>query len=125
LLHSDSPSPVFELIERDIWPGCHEIDVAGELDRAVCEQLRAALDRAAALRLHVLVDLSRCEFIDAGGVATLVRGHEKMSARGCQLLLFGVGGQVRRLLAATALAGVNHGVLASSEWEHPLAALAA
>ena len=99
----------FRLSEQDLWPGCHEIDVAGELDLAVSFELGAALDRAVDNRLHVLIDLSRCEFIDVSGVAALVRGHERLTAHGLQLLLYGVHGQVRRLLNVTGLAGANHG----------------
>ena len=101
----------FNLSQQNFWPGCQEIDVAGELDLAVSDQLRDALDRAVAKRLHVLVDLSACEFIDVSGVQTLVRGHERLGARGRQLLLYGVGGQVARMLSVTGLQGVNHGVL--------------
>jgi anti-anti-sigma factor len=83
----------------------------GELDLAVGGELRAALDRAVEKRLHVLVDLSACEFIDVSGVEALVQGHERLSAHGLQLLLYGVGGQVRRMLAVTGLSGANHSLL--------------
>jgi len=99
------------LSQRNFWPGCQEIDVSGELDLAVSEELRAALDRAVAKRLHVLVDLGHCEFIDVSGVQVLVRAHERLGAHGRQLLLYGVHGQVKRMLAVTGLAGVNHGEL--------------
>lgn len=115
----ESARPAFALAERNIWPGCQEIDVAGELDRAVCEALGSALERAAAERQHVLLDLSNCEFIDGAGVATLVQGHERLSAGGCQLLLFGARGQVRRMLSVTGLAGANHGI-PRDPWRHPL-----
>jgi anti-anti-sigma factor len=118
---SSLQAPGFELSEQSLWPGCLEIEVEGELDLAVGDELRAALDRALERRLHVLVDLSACEFIDVSGVQTLVRGHERLAAHGCQLLLYGVRGQVRRMLAVTGLAGANHGALDPG----PAAALAA
>lgn len=93
----------FKLWERDSWPGCHEIVVEGELDLAVNGELGAALDRAVAGQDHVLIDLSACEFIDAGAVALLVRGHERLRHRDRKLLLYGVQGQVRRLLTVTGL----------------------
>jgi anti-anti-sigma factor len=102
----------FKLSEADIWPGCHEVEVAGELDLAVSDRLQAALDRAVARHQHVLLDLAGCEFIDASAVAVLLRSHEKLLSRGRELLLYGVHGQVRRMLSATGLAGVDHGVLA-------------
>jgi anti-sigma B factor antagonist len=104
-------APGFALSEQTIWPGCLEINVAGELDLAVAEELRAALDRAMEKRLHVLVDLSACEFIDVSGVEALLQGHERLAAHGLQLLLYGVGGQVRRMLAVTGLSGANHSLL--------------
>jgi stage II sporulation protein AA (anti-sigma F factor antagonist) len=107
---SAAPAPgLFELQEREIWPGCLEVEVTGELDLAVSDRLRAALGRAAVNDLHVLVDLSACEFIDASGVAVLVRGNERLRDRDCQLLLFGARAQVRRVLSVTGLAGANHG----------------
>jgi anti-anti-sigma factor len=96
--------PNFELFERDIWPGCREIEVEGELDLAVSDGLRAALDRATAQRQHVLVDLGPCDFIDASGLAILVRANRMLRDRNRQLLVYGVRGQVRRLLAITGLA---------------------
>jgi anti-sigma B factor antagonist len=104
----------FKLTERSIWPGCHEIAIEGELDLAVSEELRSALDRAVTEDLHVLVDLAGCEFIDAGGLAVLVRADEKLRFRGRQLLLYGVGGQVRRMLSVTALAGTTDGLTIAS-----------
>jgi anti-anti-sigma factor len=101
--------PKFELSERNFWPGCHEIEVVGELDLTVSDELGAALDRAVARRLHVLLDLGACEFIDVSAVTVLVRGQEKLKAHGSQLLLYGVDGQVGRMLSATGLAGANHG----------------
>jgi len=93
----------------------------GELDLAVAAQVRAALDRAVEKRLHVLVDLSGCQFIDVSGVEALVQGQERLGAHGLQLLLYGVAGQVRRMLAVTGLSGANHSLLDAG----PTGALAA
>jgi anti-anti-sigma factor len=100
---------VFRLTERDIWPGCREIKVEGELDLVVSGQLRSAFDRAAVEGLNVLVDFAACDFIDVSGVTALVHGDERLVACGRQLLLRGVHGQVRRTLWVTGLAGANHG----------------
>jgi anti-anti-sigma factor len=101
----------FNLSEREIWPGCHEIIVEGELDLAVVDQLEAALARAAERQVHALLDLGACSFLDAGCLGALVRGHETLRDRCCQLLLYGVHGQVRRLLAVTRV--VENGLLVS------------
>ncbi len=94
----------FNLSESEIWPGCLEIEVAGELDLAVTDRLEAALAGAAAAHHHVLLDLEACDFIDASGLGVLIRADRKLRDRGCQLLLYGVRGQVRRMLALTAVA---------------------
>jgi len=107
-----SPATVaFNLSEREIWPGCHEIVVDGELDLAVVDQLEAALARAAERGVHALLDLGACSFLDAGCLGALVRGHETLRDRRCQLLLYGIQGQVRRLLAVTRVA--ENGLLVS------------
>jgi anti-anti-sigma factor len=102
----------FALSERDIWPGCREIEVEGELDLAVSERLRAALERATEERHHVLVDLSRCDFLDASALAVLVEADRSLHALGRQLLLHGMRGQVQRLLSITAV--TEAGLLATS-----------
>jgi anti-sigma B factor antagonist len=103
---------LFRLTERDIWPGCREIEVEGELDLAVSEALRSALDRAAGEGLDVLVDLTECDFIDASGVTVLVHADERLTTAGRQLLLCGVRGQVRRVLWVTGLDGTKNGAAA-------------
>jgi anti-anti-sigma factor len=100
---------VFKLSEREIWPGCREIAVTGELDRAVVRELALALERAAADGLDVLLDFAECAFIDLSGVEVLVRCDKELASQGRQLLLCGTAGQVRRVLWVTGLAGVNHG----------------
>jgi anti-sigma B factor antagonist len=109
---SRSDDAVFKLTERDIWPGCREIKVEGELDLAVSEELRSTLDRAADEGLDVLVDLAECDFIDVSGVTVLVRADDRLAAAGRQLLLCGVRGQVRRVLWVTGLDGTKDGAAA-------------
>jgi anti-anti-sigma factor len=93
----------FDLSERDIWPGCREIELRGELDLAVSERLRLALGRATAECRHVLLDLGACEFVDSSGLSALVHGQRELSRKGRQLLLYGVHGQVRRMLTLIGL----------------------
>jgi anti-anti-sigma factor len=110
----------FELSEQDIWPGCREIGVEGELDLAVRGRLRTAFERAAAERHHVLVDLSACEFIDASALAVLVQAHRELSEHGRQLLIYGVKGQVRRLFLLTAMAETGLMVTAAAPSAPPI-----
>lgn len=93
----------FRLTEQRIWPSCVEIEVEGELDFVVSDQLRAALDVAQEDHCHVLLDLGACSFIDSSGLTVLVAAVRSLANRDRQLLLYGVHGQVRRMLSITGL----------------------
>jgi stage II sporulation protein AA (anti-sigma F factor antagonist) len=93
----------FTLTEKDVRPGCRQIDVAGELDLAVAEQLQTALQRAAADHDQVLISLQACEFIDSTGIATILQAHSRMAEEGRRLAVFGAQGQVERILGITGL----------------------
>jgi anti-anti-sigma factor len=94
----------FRLTKQQIWPGCIEIEVEGELDFDVSDQLRAALDAAQEdAPRHVLLGLAGCSFIDSSGLAVLVAAGRALAEHDRQLLLYGLHGQVRRLLEVTGL----------------------
>lgn len=92
----------FELSTSEPRPGCREIAVAGELDLAVAERVRAALEEAAGCEL-ILVNLERCEFIDSTGIALLVRAHERAREANGRLAVFGASDQVLRVLSVSGL----------------------
>lgn len=94
----------FQLSASDVWPGCRQIEVEGELDLAVSAELVAMLAQARDQRRHVLLDLEGCEFVDASGLAALVAANASFEQRGMRLLLLGVHGQVERLLVITGFA---------------------
>lgn len=91
----------FKLSENEIWLGCREIAIEGELDLAVSGELEAALGRAVERSQDVLVDLSACAFIDVSGLEVLLRGAQRLRAPGRELLLSGAQDQVERLLSVT------------------------
>jgi anti-anti-sigma factor len=91
----------FKLSENEIWPGCREIAIEGELDLAVSGELEAALEHAVGSGQDVLVDLSACAFMDVSGLEVLLRGAQRLRARGHELLLSGAQDQVERLLSVT------------------------
>ena len=93
----------FKLIEQDPRPGCREIQVEGELDLAVADQLVDGLTRAAAECRHVLVGLEACDFIDSTGIAAIVHAHNELAERGGRLALYAAGDQVLRVLSVTGL----------------------
>jgi anti-sigma B factor antagonist len=54
----------------------------GEHDLADCELLEQALHLAATRRRHLIIDLSRCEFIDSTGVALLLHAQGEVVSAG-------------------------------------------
>jgi len=93
----------FKLTERAIQPGCHLIEVEGEVDMGVADQLSDAIDRAAAEHDRILIGLQRCEFIDSTAIAVIVHAHNQMANQGKRIAVYGASSQVHRVLAITGL----------------------
>jgi len=104
----------FKLIERDLRPGCREIQVEGELDLAVAQQLVDALARAKSECRCLLIGLEGCEFIDSTGIAAIVHAHNEFAEGGGQLTVCSPRAQVLRVLSITGLTA-NGMVFASTE----------
>jgi anti-sigma B factor antagonist len=94
----------FRLVERSLKPGCHEIQVEGEVDLAVVDRLKEALEKAAPAHNQILIGLQRCEFIDSTAISLLVHAHGQMADQGKRVVVYGASGQVRRILSITGLA---------------------
>jgi anti-anti-sigma factor len=93
----------FKLIEEDLHPDCRKIQVEGELDLAVAEQLEEALVRVGAECREVLIDLARCEFIDSTGIAAIVSAHKRLVEQGGRVVAYAPSAQVLRVLSVTGL----------------------
>lgn len=93
----------FKVTERDLEPGCRDVQIEGELDLAVSGQLDEVLTAAAEQCEQVLVGLQRCEFIDSSGIAVILRAHHRMEAEGRRLVVYGPTDQVMRVLSMTGL----------------------
>lgn len=104
----------FNVTERDLQPGCRDVQVEGELDLAVSGRLDEVLSVAAEQCERVLVGLQRCEFIDSSGIAVILRAHHRMEAEGRQLVIYSPTEQVMRVLSMTGLTA-NGLVFASAE----------
>jgi anti-sigma B factor antagonist len=80
---------------------CGHVVVAlrGELDLVDAAAVAAALKAAAAREPRIIVDLAGLEFIDASGIAALLRGRRHARDAGGDLLLAAPHGLVRRVLA--------------------------
>jgi len=93
----------FKLVEEDLRPDCRKIQVEGELDLAVAEQLEEALVRVGAECPEVLIDLERCEFIDSTGIAAIVQAHKRLAEQGGRVVACAPSAQVFRILSITGL----------------------
>jgi anti-anti-sigma factor len=93
----------FRLVEREVSPDCREILVEGELDLAVAEQLRQALDGLGPDCTQVLIGLENCEFIDSTGIAVVLQAHTRFEAEGRRVVLYAPTNQVLRVLSVTGL----------------------
>jgi anti-anti-sigma factor len=75
--------------------------VEGELDMNTAAELERQLEAPlAAPDSSLLIDLSRCEFVDSTGIALIVRAWQTLDGR---FSLCGVGNQVKRVLDVTGL----------------------
>ena len=95
----------FKLTDKERAPGVREIAIEGELDLSNAEELQEALARADGHSL-VLVDLSRCEFVDSTALAIFIRADLAMKVRGGRLGLFGpLSQQVHRAMEIMGILG--------------------
>ncbi len=99
----------FSISEREV--SSHRVmEISGELDLSVVRQLEAALGAVESGTL--IVDLSRCEFIDSGAIAVLLLTHQRLAGLGGGLMVAGPTDKVRRVLSVTGLA--TKGLLCAS-----------
>jgi len=93
----------FNVTERDLRPGCRDIQIEGELDLAVAGQVDEALTNALAECNCILVGLEQCDFIDSSGIAVILRAHNRMEGDGNRLAVYAPTDQVLRVLSMTGL----------------------
>ena len=83
------------------------VTVDVELDVETLPRIRADLDEALRERPYrLVVDLTRCPFVDAAAMAMLLEAHRTTSRYGGQLVLHGCTSRVLRLLSLTGLGRV-------------------
>ena len=93
----------FKVTRRELQPGCVDVQVEGELDLAVADELDEVLTAAVGESERVLVGLERCEFIDSSGIAVILRAHTRMEEAGHRLAVYAPAAQVLRILSMTGL----------------------
>jgi anti-anti-sigma factor len=100
-----TPAP-FEVKIGDLEQGVRTISVRGELDLSTAPELEGPLDEALAEgEGSLLIDLTRCEFIDSTGIALIVRAWQRLDSGGDgrSLVICSQNDQVRRVLEITGL----------------------
>jgi stage II sporulation protein AA (anti-sigma F factor antagonist) len=98
-----SPAPFKVRSEQE--DGVFVLTVEGELDMNTATDLERELEGPlAAGQARLLIDLSRCEFIDSTGIALIVRSWQALDGDGHErFALCGIGHQVKRVLDITGL----------------------
>lgn len=100
-----NPAP-FQVEVGELEHGVRTISVQGELDLSTAPDLEGPLEKTLENgEGSVLIDLSRCEFIDSTGIALLVRAWQRLDSDGSgrDLVLCSQNDQVRRVLEITGL----------------------
>ena len=94
----------FEIRQQDLKKGVVELQVFGELDLAVADQLGLALEAARQNGSNVLLSLSSCEFIDSTGIAAIIDAWKRLGDNGRRLAVAEPTEQVVRLLEIVGIA---------------------
>jgi anti-anti-sigma factor len=100
-----NPAP-FEVKVGDPERGVLTISVRGELDLSTAPALEGPLEQTLESgNGSVLIDLTRCEFIDSTGIALIVRAWQRLQSgeNGRALVICTQNDQVRRVLEITGL----------------------
>ena len=84
--------------------GVVAVEVVGDLDLGSVARVRETLHDAMSVRpAQLVVDLSRCAFVDASALTMLVDVHRRVYRAGGVLTLRGCSERVLRLLSLTGL----------------------
>jgi anti-anti-sigma factor len=94
---------MLQLTERRLADGTTEIEVDGELDLSVADQLQRAIDEAGPGT--TLIDLRYCTFIDSTGIAVILRAHRQREEDGGRVVAHSPADQVLRIFMVTGLTG--------------------
>lgn len=81
------------------------LDLDGRLDAAGCEKIETAFTAAAsAAGGHVLVNLSKVDYIGSLGIRLLISTGRVVTRRGCRVVICGAQSQPRDVFETVALA---------------------
>jgi anti-sigma B factor antagonist len=79
------------------------VSVEGKLDTATAEQLADPTQAAVIAGTPLVLDLTKCSFIDSKGLEFVLHIHKALAGGGTEMALVVSDGQVRDLLSITAI----------------------
>ena len=85
-------------VDADVSLPRRRLRLHGELDLATAPLLASALDAQAAGCQQLELDLGGLVFCDLVGLTALEHAQQRLRDRGCQMTVYGIHGQLRRLL---------------------------
>jgi anti-sigma B factor antagonist len=83
------------------------VAVAGEVDMVTAPQLDECLDSCGAA--DIIIDLSRCGFLDSSGLTALIRAYKATTATGHTLRTTGEPDHILKVMEVAGLLDVFHG----------------
>ena len=82
------------------------VSIVGEFDLADEARMDLAIDFVVGLQIpNVLIDLSRCEFVDATGLRMLLRAQQRIERANTRLVVLSPLPRVRRVMDITGISG--------------------
>lgn len=86
---------MLQIEQTVIWAEARQISVSGELDLSGAGALQRLLaDTIGSGVPCVVLDLSGCQFLDAGALAVITKMQSELAANGQELVVQGATGQV-------------------------------
>ncbi|MGD0733963.1 MAG: STAS domain-containing protein [Terracidiphilus sp.] len=82
------------------------VDVAGQIDLGTSPALRKTVLESLKSTQRLAINMTRVEYIDSSGIASLVEVLKEGRKAGKRVMLFGVAGAVLQVLHLTRLTGV-------------------
>ena len=103
-MDAKSVATPLQSIERSV-NGNTVIALSGRLDIDTAPELRVALLRHGGAA-SLLLDMTGLEFMDTGGLATLIEAQLRSRRHGGRLVLFGMAPQIAEVLSMTQVTGM-------------------
>ena len=89
---------------RAAGEGAQSLDLVGEVDVYTAPLLRQAImDQVEAGTKHLLIDLTKVEYLDSTGLGILIGGVKRLKEQGGTLRLVGPSARITRIFEITGL----------------------